>query len=207
MVVQSESQTLDGAGNPIGSRLASDPVQATDRGIVVIAANPNPQTYSAGITNLSIAAAPSDVFTITGSAGKTIRVNKIIASGIATSDANVLLQLIKRSSANSGGTSTTLTAVPHDVSNGVATATVRAYTANPTVGAVVGTLRTGRVAIGSASPSSASPTASKQVEVFSASSRGQAIVLRGTAEVLAVNMNASTLTGGSMSFAIEWTEE
>ena len=207
MVVQSESQTLDGSGNPVSSRVASDPFQSADRGLVVVVANPNPQTYSAGITNLSIPANPSDVFTITGSAGKTIRVNRIIASGIATSDANVLLQLIKRSSANSGGTATTLTAVPHDVANGVAAATVRAYTVNPTVGTAVGTLRTGRVAVGSASPSSASPTASKQVELFSVSGRGQAIVLRGATEVLAVNMNAVTLTGGSMSFWIEWTEE
>jgi hypothetical protein len=35
---------------------------------------------------------------------------------------------------------------------------------------------------------------------------GQSIVLRGTAQQIAVNLNAATVTGGSFNITIQWIE-
>lgn len=160
-------------------------------------------TYSAAASGLTPAASATDVFTITGSASKTIKITRISVTGSTTAGSGVLvnLQIIKRSTANSGGTSTTLTNVPHDSTSAAATATVRSYTANPTLGSTVGTIRAERVAF-----ESTSVIASRLNWDFG--TRGaKNIVLRGTSEVIAINLSAKTVTGGSLSIDIEWVEE
>jgi len=97
-------------------------------------------TYSAAIGALVTAGAATDIFTITGSATKTIRITRIRIGGNSTTATWHIFLGIKRSTANTGGTSTVLTRVPHDSLNAAATATIRAYTANPTLGTTVGTL-------------------------------------------------------------------
>jgi hypothetical protein len=116
--------------------------------------------------------------------------------------ANVLL--VKRSSANSGGTSAAATAVPNDSTNPAATATVLNYTANPTaLGTAVGTVRAARIFI----PTSGTDTSDFVNEWDFGNIIGQAIVLRGTSQVLAINLNATTVTGGTWTCYVEWSEE
>lgn len=161
-------------------------------------------TYSTSILGLASATTATDIFTITGSATKTVRVLKleIAASQTTASPQNVVL--IKRSAANSGGTSTTPTIVPHDSNNAVATAVVNAYTANPTsLGASVGNVRVGRLFIDAVGGNSA-PT---EIIWDFGIRPSQAIVLRGTTNVLAVNLNSTTIAGGVFDISIEWTEE
>ena len=149
-----------------------------------------------------MAATPTDVFTITGSATKTIMIRHISVDGTQTTNFNRSVLLIKRSTANSAGTSTTLTNVPFDSTSAAATATVRAYTANPTLGTTVGTIHSEKVFIPAATALGndwrfESPT---DLEV-------QSVTLRGTSEVLSVNFNSVTSAGNSMNFDIVWTEE
>src|SRR5689334_4986236 len=100
--------------------------------------------YSAGILSLAPAASATDIFTITGSASKTIRVVEIALIGTQTTAGVVGIQLVKRSTANSAGTSSAPTVVPHDSASAAGTATVLAYTANPTTGNLVGVVRATR---------------------------------------------------------------
>ena len=61
---------------------------------------------------LASAATPTDIAILPGSASKTILVTKVIVSGTKTTAGLVDVLLIKRSTANSGGTSAAMTAVP-----------------------------------------------------------------------------------------------
>lgn len=166
------------------------------------AVNVTRATYSAAVSNLVSAAVATDIFTITGSATKVVRVNKISIDGLATTGGNLTVNLIKRSAANTAGTSTTPTVVPHDSTSAAGTAVVRAYTANPSaLGAAVGTLRSNRVFI-----SGGATTASIQDE-RGFGDLGQGIVLRGTSELLCLNLNGVSVNGPLLNLWVEWTEE
>jgi hypothetical protein len=162
-------------------------------------------TYSASCVNLNIAAAGTDFFTMTGSDTKTIIVKRIRFSGASSNTTQSNIGLMKRTTANSGGAYTTLANVPHDSANPVATATVRAYTSNPTLGTLVGALRW--VDYTSLSVNSNSVTDLREFQFGTEEDQG--IVLRGSNEVLALNFNGQTVTfsastGYDLSF--EWRE-
>lgn len=160
-------------------------------------------TYSAAINALASAATATDIFTIKGSGTKTIRVLRIEISSTQTLAATANVLLIKRSAANTGGTSTTPTGVPHDSGNAAATAVVNAYTANPSgLGAAVGTVRTIRIDVPATGSLGSTP-----IQWNFGDLPGQCIVLRGTAELLAVNLNSVTLGGGTFDISVMWTEE
>jgi hypothetical protein len=163
---------------------------------------PNP-SYAAGFNGLVPPASATDVVTITGSASKVITVTRVVFTLSTTSGSGFAynLSLLKRSTANSGGTSTTATAVPYDSNDAAATAVVRGYTANPTTGTLVGTIRNLRTS----AVTQGSNTNVITFELGTLSS--QSIRLRGTNEVLAINLNATSITGPVIGCSIEWTEE
>jgi hypothetical protein len=160
-------------------------------------------TYCASIIGLAAAATATDIFTITGSATKTIRVTRIKATATQTTGLQQNIVLLKRSTANTGGTSTTPTVVPIDSTNAAGTAVVRAYTVNPTTGTLVGNIRAEKILVPAAGTLVANPGALWDFGARPA----QAVVLRGVAEVLAVNLNSTTMTGNNWNIDIEWSEE
>lgn len=160
-------------------------------------------TYSASATSLATAATATDIFTISGSASKTIRITRIALTLTTTAGSGIGLNisLIKRSALDTGGTSTTATNAPHDSSSAAGTAIVKAFTANPTVlGTTIGTIRALRYAV-------AASNTIDLVEWNFGSGPSQAIVLRGIAENIAINFNSTTVTGAVANIDIEWTEE
>jgi hypothetical protein len=160
------------------------------------------QTYSAAITGLAVANNATDIFTITGSATKTVRIKHISMDGTQTTAGNINVQLIKRSTANSAGTSTVPTAVSFDSVNAAATATVRAYTANPTLGTTVGTIHSEKLFVPTTT------TVGDELKFdWSYEDGTQLPTLRGTGEVLAINLNATTVSGNNFNIDIIWTEE
>jgi hypothetical protein len=186
---------------------ADDPTN-TANGLVVRNIAKVRETYGATQKSLVPAASATDVFTITGSASKTVYIHKIIVTGNRTAHAHDLIVLIKRSTANSGGTSSTLTSVSYDSTNAAATAVVRSYTANPTLGTAVGEIYAKRVSFPVQTPSNAQGNGgSVNPWQWIYSDIGQPIVLRGTSQVLAVNLNAVTIAGGNIQCSIEWSEE
>lgn len=157
------------------------------------------KTYSAS-DSVAAAASATDIFTITGNATTTVYVTKVIVSGIQTTAGLAEVLLVKRSTANTGGTSTAVTAVPHDANDAAASATLLKYTANPTTGTPVGTIRRGY------NPIAGATSVVNPLVTYEFGDKGRPIILRGTAQVLAVNLNGVTLTGGTFDVAIEWFE-
>jgi hypothetical protein len=150
-------------------------------------------TYSAQADNFLIGNPATDVFTITGSASKLIRIREIQFSGTRTTAGDFAFTIVSRSTANSGGTSTLRTAVPHDSTLAAATATVRAYTVSPTLGTLIGAIRSGRVYF-----SGNGSTSVPNQQGYEFEGIHLPVILRGTSEVLA---------GGSVCAYVEWTEE
>jgi hypothetical protein len=179
-------------------RASTIPLNAAGVGI-----GDNKITYSAAITGLVFAASATDIFTITGSASKLVKVTRISFSGTQTTESTRDVRLAKRSTANTVGTSSAPTAVPHDSADPPATATVLAYTANPTLGTLVGIFRSQKVYMSSGT---AANDADEEVWEYGARN-AKAGVLRGIAEVIGVNMNGVTSSGNNCDLSVEWTEE
>lgn len=153
--------------------------------------------YSASAVGIVGATAATDVFTITGSSTKNIRIHNLVLTGTQAAAAVRDVLLIKRSTANTGGTSTTPTVIPLDSNAAAGTAVVRAYTVNPTLGNTVGTVRVRRVGMPT--------TAATAIDVASFDFMVP-LTLRGTGQVLAVNFNNP---GVAITFSayIEWSED
>jgi hypothetical protein len=166
---------------------------------------PAPSTFgafTAASAPFSPGATPQDVFTITGSATRRVQVTRFGISTVQTTAGMNAWLVVKRSSANTGGTSVLVTAVPLDDSYPAATATVRSYTANPTAGTLVGTIWSGRIA----SPAPATALAGTIQDV--SADRGGSITLTGTTDVLAWNLNGVALPPGvSVQAYVSWTEQ
>lgn len=163
------------------------------------------QYYGVSTQAFTPPATPTDISTIIGSATTTIRVTRIEISTTQTTAGINTWFVIKRSTANTGGTSATPTIVPLDSNNAAATSIVRSYTANPTaLGAAVGTMRATRIL------SDATGTTAQTVYTFDFTNGGisSGIVLRGVAQTLALNFGGAALPAGlSVSVNFEWSEE
>jgi len=153
-----------------------------------------------------VASSPQDIFTIAGSASKTIRVTKIIVTGQSNNTANGsnLIYLLRRSAADAGGTASTPNASPLDVNNTAASATVAFYTANPTTpGAIAGTLDVCRLFV-----QAGTAQAPQACRFEYGVNNDQVAVLRGSSDVLALNLAGTSLpAGGVLDIDVEWTEE
>lgn len=159
-------------------------------------------TYSAAIANVAMATSPTDVFTLIGSASKLVRVLRVGFSALQTTAAGRDVLLIKRSTANSGGTSTTPTVVSYDSTQISGTAVARSYTANPaSLGTAVGTIFARKTLVG------ALTGAADSLIIEFGNNCGKHVILRGVAETLAINLNSVSSSGGVFSIFIEWTEE
>ena len=175
---------------------------SSQEGSVVDAAR---TTFSAGVVGLVAAAAATDILTISGSnvQGRKVKVLRIEVSGIATSSAAIAFNVVKRSTANTGGASTNPTAVAHEAITGLsASCTVTAYTANPTTGTLVGVLQAKRgTLLTSAAGTPASPTL---FDFTTANSKFP--TLNGPSEMLALNFNGQTAAGNALDIFGTWSE-
>jgi hypothetical protein len=198
-----------GSAVPTGNGTAATAqrvVIASDNSAVSVTTT-RPPTYSASATGLVAAASATDIFTLTGSGTKTIRIKRVSFSGTQTTANDLNALLIKRSTANTAGTSTDLTEVANDSNDAAATATALSYTANPTLGTTVGTVRAAKFQLSGDAPANNGQYAPYE-KVWRFGEDGQEeIVLRGTSQVLALNLNAVTIAGSSLNIDIEWVEE
>jgi hypothetical protein len=145
-------------------------------------------TYSAATFGASAAAA-TDVATLYGSASKIIRVHQIVV----TSNQTVTVSVVRRSTPDAGGTSTSMTAVSHDSNSAAATAVATVYSANPgALGTAAGTIDQVQYTAG-------------QMLTLSYGATDQSLVLRGTSQGIAVNFNGGG-AGGGTCVKFRWTE-
>jgi len=176
---------------------------SSQEGSVVDAAR---TTFSAGVVGLVAAAAATDIFTISGSSvqGRKIKVLKIEVSGVATASQAIPFTVVKRSTANTGGTATNPTAVAHEAISGLsASCTVSAYTANPTVGTLVGILQSKRGTL--LTPVAGTPASPTPFDFTTANTKFP--TLNGTNEILALNYNGATAAGNALDIFVTWSEE
>lgn len=162
-------------------------------------------SFSAAISGLVVGAAGTDFFTISGAPGRRVTINRIMVSGIASAAAAVPLTLVKRSTPDTGGTSTVQTNVPMDSANTTAAAAiVRAYTANPgALGVAVGVVTALRAILSTASAS----VGLTPIEINLERMFHRPVVLNDASESLCLNFGGQTVAGNSLDLMVAWTEE
>jgi hypothetical protein len=188
-------------GNAVLTNSNPLPINATVGGNLVNNGNPlyitplvEPTTYNASAT-VSSPTNATDVLCVKGSATKTIKVKRLQISYF--SGTTVYTFLSRRSSANSGGSPTTLTAVKSDPNDGAATATLTVYAGLPSLGTFVGGYRSINIPVGNPNFS----------EMLFHSLNEKPIYLRGVNEYLCLNMNGDTSVAATTLVSAEWSEE
>ena len=173
------------------------------------------QTYSATWIALVPAASGTDAVCITGSATKVIRLQNLKISGTATTAINLPMTILRRVTADTGGTPATGTANPantiaaRDTGTALATAataTLVSYTANPTINDTSPTyIDSAYVNIGTSATSGVGYTFD-----FGKDNANllQPPTARGAAQQICLNLNASSIgAAGTTVGSITWTEE
>jgi hypothetical protein len=161
-------------------------------------------TYSANFTALVPASSATDFLTLSGSATMVVHIKNVQCQGISTAAATDRIYVLDRSTADTGGTSTTATAVPMDSNDAAATAVATGYTANPaTLGTLIGAYRSEY--LGTA-PANAVPAPYPWTQNYGLQNDKED-VLRGVNQIFALNANATSFAAGtSLDCWIEWTE-
>lgn len=162
-------------------------------------------SYRAAVLKLAVATGANIIATLTGSGTKTIRLTRVELSGTCATTAKAINFFIaKYSTAATGGTAGTApTLVPHDSASAAATAAVAVYTADPTAGTLVGNVATGNLFMAV----TGSTVATGQYIANFGDRPSQDIVLRGTAQQLAISLNAENTATSVIDLVLEWTEE
>jgi hypothetical protein len=172
-------------------------------------ANTEKRTYRASTIIPLVAAVTVNVpiFNIIGSATQTITIKKITVSGMTlTAVGYFTIAVQKLSTASTGGTSTTLAAVPLDSTFAAATAVVKAYTAAPTRGTLIGTIVSWR-ALWQATVAAAAGVTDYFTFLFGEMRETKGVTLRTAAEELCLVFPVVLASAGTLSIDIEWTEE
>jgi len=166
-----------------------------------------PRTYRAS-GNVVAAVSTAPFLAIQGAANKVIRLTKVIIHGPTLTTAQLLrVALTKNSTAQSGGTPVAPAKVPLDSQGVPALATVQAYTAAPTPGAVVGQISE-RSILAQSSTIVASAELDEGIFDFTTAERDTEFpTLRGLAENISVTFPVAPASAVTLSYTIEWTED
>ena len=167
-------------------------------------------TYGAISIGLVPAAAATDIACLQGSASKVVTLNRLLISGTAGTAITTPFVILKRVLLDSGGTPATSTALPvagkYDPQFGTATATLNAWTANPTINDASPTyIAAPAVTLPVTASSGTTPTEVNFGTWSDAYNAG--IVLRGATQAVCINLNAATVTSGVLAITFEWVEQ
>ena len=167
-------------------------------------ASTNKPTYSAAMSIGSglVPSSPTDVCSLQGSSTKTIRVRRVIVGGVAPAVATEPVAIIRRNAAPSAGTSTAFTPAAYDTSNSAATAIADVYTVNPSGTVGVPTV----LADALVTWSNFTTGVGSGNYTFAFGQFGSPAILRGTSQVLSVNLSGITTAGLNLQCTFEWTE-
>ena len=166
---------------------------------------PPKATYIATNPQYTIPATPTDMVVIGGSNTKTVKIRKIRLFLQQTTGGNNQYFLIKRSTADSGGTPNAVTWVPCDSRNPAPTASFNYYTVNPAgLGAAVGNIVIARLVCATATANSVPAW----YDLYDEDKSGQPITLRSAQEQLAINFAGVALPAGmKVQAEVHITEE
>lgn len=168
-------------------------------------------SFNANATAYAAYATPTDMVGICGSATRVVVVTSAWMDIGSTSAALQTVYFIKRSTADTGGTSTAVTPTAYDSTDRLLpTATVMKYSVIPSaLGTVDGILAIKQVV------SSVLTAAYTDVSLYGLPGPSaelirftRPVVLRGTGDCLYINYNGAALTSGFASkFGFDWTEQ
>lgn len=167
-------------------------------------------TYSASSVGLVPAASATDFFCIAGSANKVVKITEIRLSGTTGTAIAAPIVMVLRQSADTGGTLATSIALPvasdmDSIPNPNASAVLAAYTANPTIVDSAPTyIRAGHAGLVVVT---GSPTALVWSFGSTLPNFTQPLTLRGANQQSCLNLQATTVTTGSLNITVQWTEE
>ena len=168
-------------------------------------------TYTASAVALVPAASATDIFCISPGTSKNISIRRIVIGGTAGTAVTTPFLLYRRVSLDTGGTAATGLAlpvgVPNNSSDGATTATLTAYTANPTVvdsspslmGALTVDLPVTTAAGGGTEVSRDFGT---NVDMFN---KGLDL-LKNTTQQLCINLNGVSVSSGVLNISMTWQE-
>lgn len=162
-------------------------------------------SYAVGFSSIPTAASATDIMAILNpaSSGHIVHIKKIAISGLATTTTGAEFSVLKRTTADSGGTSTTRNPIPLDSSDPGSSTLAYGFTANPTLGNQVPGLIADRFV--TLTPLSSGVTIAPMIIDFTAFGSRSLTLQQG--EEAVVNMNAKTVSGSSVSVDIIETEE
>jgi hypothetical protein len=193
--------------NLFGGVLQWDSNDGQSRRVPLSDNDPVRSTYSYAVGSLAAATSATDVAVLeypVAASGKVIRLRQIQLSGTAGSSAQYVLNVIKRSSLNSGGTRTTPTPVPRDNRLDAAFAVLGLYTVNPTsLGTAIGPMDGGRLTL-------AAPGGSNldRLNLQYSWLNDMAPVLRTPGECFSLSFSGGNLAASSLiDISITWSEE
>ncbi|HBC94378.1 MAG TPA: hypothetical protein DCZ10_16130 [Pelotomaculum sp.] len=156
--------------------------------------------YGYAAVAITPAATPTDIVTLYGSATKTVRVKKVTVSGVATTAGSMDVSLVKRTAANTAGTTTNPTPGKLDSTSDAATATLSQYSANPSAVGTGIAIRNKKLNFGLAG-------AAGVVEFDFSRNNDKPLILRGATQGMAINLNGQAVpAGGALSYDIEFEE-
>ena len=136
---------------------------------------------AAGNSALAVA---GDAYCVGGSASQNIQITKIGISAVATGATTVLVSVIVRSAANTGGSANVVSIESYDQNKPAATATATSYDALSVPGGVIGTVRAANVVVGA--KGSSNVAIGEVLFRFEPSP----LILRGTSQFACINVSA-----------------
>lgn len=158
------------------------------------------KTYGA-TSQITPVASPTDIAAIFGQATTTVYVTKIRITAIQTALGQQDVLIIKRSTATTGSTPVNFSVGSLDAGDAAASSTPVSYTTtNPTPGTPVATIRRSYIT----APAAASGQQNELVFDFGIT--GKPVVLSGTAQGLAINLNGTSGAGLVMNVTFEYIE-
>ena len=181
--------------------------------IGVNTANLRQNTYTATAVKLVPAASATDIMCLNGSTSKNVRLRQVAISGRAGTAINTEFLLNLNHSLDTGGTPATglalPVAAPHNPNNPAATATLTAYTANPTVNDTTPNLLLGQaVTLATATGLLQGPPDYLAGSAIDFYNQGWDIPKAGTVvQQICVNLNGVSISSGVLDITFTWTEE
>lgn len=175
-------------------------VTATSGGVTV--KQPSIDTYRFATGFYDPGTTPTCVLSISGIANKKLKLLRLrLAYTISTNSASFPDKIFinKRSTLNTGGTSTTETSVANDSASGSSSAVVKSYTVKPSS---LGTL-VGRIASLGIYGNLSAPSAPPTMVIYEAPITGAAETLNNANELIEVSWNGVTPLGGTPLIAID----
>ena len=171
----------------------------------------NQNTFSAVSVGLAPASSATDIFCLNGSTSKTVHLDHLLITGTAGTAITTPVVLKLNHSLDTGGTPATGLALPAPAPNNstdVATATLTAYTANPTVND-----STPNYLMAPAISFAVTTTANQPVNYYAGQPNGwfnKGWDIRPATTVvqqLCLNLNAVSISSGVLAISAEWTEQ